>query len=124
MKIGELSFLDELMYWGRSGKQATVLEMNCVLDQAVNPDVLHEALLEAMRVHDNFRTRPVIVDHRFRAVTDDVDKVLVISEDGRPRHLGTEETEGLMLYAAYFICRKKIMGKRLQDSVYLKLTSL
>lgn len=32
MKIGELSFLDELMYWGRSGKQATVLEMNCVLD--------------------------------------------------------------------------------------------
>ena len=101
MKTGELSFLDELMYWGRSGKQATVLEMNCVLDQAVKPDALHEAMLEAMRVHDNFRTRPVIVDHRFRAVTDDVDKVLVIREDGRPRHLGTEETEGLMLYATY-----------------------
>lgn len=101
MTTKKMSFLDELMYWGRSGKQATVLEMNCVLNGTVDADALHEALLEAVKVHDNFRTRPVFVDHRFQSAADDADKVLVVREDGRPRRLGIEDTEGLMFYATY-----------------------
>ncbi len=101
MEIRPLDFLDETMYWGRSGKQATVLEMQCVLTQKTDPEALKDALLNALKVHTNFRIRPVLVNRRFHAKIDDVTKPPVYREDGRSRCLGTEETEGLMLYLTY-----------------------
>ena len=36
----KLSFFDETFYWSRSGKRATVIEVECELTQRVNPDTL------------------------------------------------------------------------------------
>jgi len=58
----KLFFFDETFYWGRSGKRATVIEAECELAQSVRPDELRAAVLSALRVHKNFRARPVIVD--------------------------------------------------------------
>ena len=98
----ELYFFDETFYWGRSGKRATVIEAECELTQSVRPDELRAAVVSALRVHRNFRARPVIVGRRFYVEDSEVEKVAVVSEaDGLPRRLGTKETGGLMLYVSY-----------------------
>ena len=61
----ELYFFDETFYWGRSGKRATVIEAECEMTQDVRPDELRAAVVSALRVHRNFRARPVIVGRRF-----------------------------------------------------------
>ena len=61
----ELYFFDETFYWGRSGKRATVAEAECELTQSVRSDELRQAVVSALRVHRNFRARPVIVGRRF-----------------------------------------------------------
>ncbi|MGX8696813.1 MAG: hypothetical protein ACSW8D_10530, partial [Prevotella sp.] len=61
----KLYFFDETFYWRRSGKRATVIEAECELTQGVRPDKLRAAVLSALRVHRNFRARPVIVGRRF-----------------------------------------------------------
>ena len=98
----ELYFLDETFYWGRSGRRATVAEAECELTQSVRPDELRTAVVSALRVHRNFRARPVIVGRRFLVEDSEAEQVAVVSEaDGLPRHLGTKETGGLMLYVSY-----------------------
>ena len=98
----ELYFFDETFYWNRSGKRATVIEAECELTYSVRPDELRAAVVSALRVHRNFRARPVIVDRRFYVEDSEAEKVAVVSEaDGLPRHLGTKETGGLMLYVSY-----------------------
>ena len=96
----KLFFFDETFYWGRSGKRATVIEAECELTQSVRPEELRTAVLSALRVHRNFRARPVIVGRRFFVETSDVEQVTVVKEDGRPRNL-IKDTDGLMLYASY-----------------------
>ena len=61
----ELYFFDETFYWNRSGKRATVIEAECELTYSVRPDELRQAVVSALRVHRNFRARPVIVGRRF-----------------------------------------------------------
>ena len=98
----ELYFLDETFYWGRSGKRATVIEAECELTQSVRPDELRKAVVSALRVHRNFRARPVIVGRRFFVEDSEAEQVMVVSEaDGLPRNVGTKETGGLMLYVSY-----------------------
>jgi len=97
----KLFFFDETFYWGRSGKRATVIEAECELTQSVRPDVLRAAVLSALRVHRNFRARPVIVGRRFLVDTSEVEQVAVVSEDEGPRSLCTKDTESLMLYVSY-----------------------
>ena len=98
----ELYFFDETFYWSRSGKRATVIEAECELTYSVRPDELRQAVVSALRVHRNFRARLVIVDRRFYVEDSEAEKVVVVSEaDGLPRHLGTKETGGLMLYVSY-----------------------
>ena len=98
----ELYFFDETFYWGRSGKRATVIEAECELTQSVRPDELRAAVVSALRVHRNFRARPVIVGRRFLVEDSEAEQVAVVSEaDGLPRHVGTKETGGLMLYVSY-----------------------
>ena len=94
-------FFDETFYWRRSGRRATVIEAECELTQSVRPEELRAAVVSALRVHRNFRARPVIVGRRFYVENLEAEQVTVISEDGRPRRLGTEDTEGLMLYVTY-----------------------
>ncbi len=96
----ELYFFDETFYWGRSGKRATVIEAECELTQSVRPEELRAAVLSALRVHRNFRARPVIVGRRFLVDTSEVEQVTVVSEDDQPQNL-IKDTEGLMLYASY-----------------------
>ena len=96
----KLFFFDETFYWGRSGKRATVIEAECELTQSVRPEELRAAVLSALRVHRNFRARPVIVGWRFLVDTSEVEQVTVVSEDDQPRNL-IKDTEGLMLYASY-----------------------
>ena len=96
----KLFFFDETFYWGRSGKRATVIEAECELMQNVRPDELRAAVLNALRVHRNFRARPAIVGRRFLVDTSEAEQVTVV-RDGQPRSLGTKETEGLMLYVSY-----------------------
>lgn len=98
----ELYFFDETFYWGRSGKRATVIEAECELTQSVRSDELRQAVVSALRVHRNFRARPVIVGRRFLVEDSEAEQVMVVSEaDGLPRRLGTKETGGLMLYVSY-----------------------
>jgi hypothetical protein len=97
----KLYFFDETFYWSRSGKRATVIEVECELMQDVRPDDLRAAVLSALRIHRNFRVRPVIVNRRFLVETIEVEQVAVVKEDGKPRRLGTKETESLMLYVSY-----------------------
>lgn len=98
----ELYFFDETFYWLRSGRRATVIEAECELTQSVRPDELRAAVVSALRVYRNFRARPVIVDRRFLVEDSEAEQVAVVSEaDGLPRHLGTKETGGLMLYVSY-----------------------
>ena len=97
----KLYFFDETFYWGRSGRRATVIEAECELAQRVRPGELRTAVLSALRVHRNFRARPVIVGRRFLVEISDAEQVTVVSEDGHPRSLGTQETGGLMLYVTY-----------------------
>ena len=97
----KLFFFDETFYWGRSGKRATVIEAECELTQSVHPDELRAAVLSALRVHRNFRARPVIVGRRFLVETSEVEQVTVVREDEGPRSLGPKETDGLMLYVTY-----------------------
>ena len=94
-------FFDETFYWRRSGRRATVIEAECELTQSVRPEELRAAVVSALRVHRNFRARPVIVGRRFYVENLEAEQVTVISEDGRPRSVGTEDTEGLMLYVTY-----------------------
>ena len=96
----KLFFFDETFYWNRSGKRATVIEAECELTQSVRPEELRAAVLSALRVHRNFRARPVIVGRRFLVDTSEVEQVTVVSEDDQPRNL-IKDTEGLMLYASY-----------------------
>ena len=96
----KLFFFDETFYWARSGKRATVIEAECELTQSVRPEELRAAVLSALRVHRNFRARPVIVGRRFLVDTSEVEQVTVVSEDDQPRNL-IKDTEGLMLYASY-----------------------
>ena len=86
----KLFFFDESFYWGRSGKRATVIEAECELAQDVRPDELRAAVLSALRVHKNFRARPVIVDRRFFVETSEVEQVTVV-RDGQPLSLGTKD---------------------------------
>ena len=98
----ELYFFDETFYWGRSGRRATVIEAECELTQSVRPDELRAAVVSALRVHRNFRARPVIVGRRFYVEDSWAEQVAVVSEaDGLPRNVGTKETGGLMLYVSY-----------------------
>ena len=98
----ELYFFDETFYWGRSGRRATVIKAECELTQDVRPDELRAAVVSALRVHRNFRARSVIVGRRFYVEDSEAEQVAVVSEaDGLPRHLGTKETGGLMLYVSY-----------------------
>ena len=98
----ELYFFDETFYWGRSGRRATVIEAECELTQSVRPDELRAAVVSALRVHRNFRARPVIVGRRFLVEDSEAEQVMVVSEaDGLPRNVGTKETGGLMLYVSY-----------------------
>ena len=98
----KLFFFDETFYWGRSGKRATVIEAECELTQSVRPEELRAAVVSALRVHRNFRARPVIVGRRFFVEISDAEQVAVVSEaDGLPRNVGTKETGGLMLYVSY-----------------------
>ena len=101
MEIRPLYFADEIFYWARIGRQATVLELQCTLTQKIDPEALEAALLHALRVHTNFRIRPVIVNGRFQAMLDDLKKAPLYAKDGRMRQPGTDDTEGLMLYAEY-----------------------
>ena len=41
----KLYFFDETFYWIRSGRRATAIEVECELEQSVNPDTLREAML-------------------------------------------------------------------------------
>ena len=47
----KLYFFDEIFYWFRSGKRATVIKVECELMQDVRPDELRAAVLSALRVH-------------------------------------------------------------------------
>ena len=96
----KLFFFDETFYWGRSGKRATVIEAECELTQSVRPEELRAAVLSALRVHRNFRARPVIVGRRFFVETSEVEQVTVVSENDQPRNL-IKDTVGLMLYVSY-----------------------
>ena len=51
-----------------------------------------------------FRGRTFLVE------TSKVEQVTVVSEDGRPRNLGTQDTEGLMFYA-------REEGRRIMPSI-------
>ena len=42
-----LCFFDEIFYWFRSGKRATVIKAECELMQDVRPDELRAAVLSA-----------------------------------------------------------------------------
>ena len=70
--------MDETFYWSRSGKRATAIEVECELAQSVNHDELRAAVLSALRVHRNFRARPVIVGRRFLVDTSEVEQVTVV----------------------------------------------
>ena len=101
----KLYFFDETFYWGRSGRRATAIEVECELAQSVNPDTLRKAMLSALRVHRNFRARPAIVGQRFLVDTTEVKQVTVVKESGQPLSLGSKETGHLMIYASYSECR-------------------
>ena len=72
MKIRPIPFSDELFYWLRMGKQPTVVDVHCTLTKRVVPRELKAALGDALRVHTNFRIRPVVVGNMFRAAVCDV----------------------------------------------------
>ena len=78
-----------------------MVEVQCTLAKRVVPRALKAALGDALRVHTNFRIRPVIVRGMFQAAVCDVKNPPLFKEDGRVRHMGTAETKGLMLYATY-----------------------
>ena len=99
--IREFVYSDEIFYWARIGHQPTVLEVQCTLAQNAEPQALGEALLDALRVHTNFRTRPVVVRGKFLASIEDVETPPLYEENGVKRCLGTDETEQLMIYATY-----------------------
>ena len=101
MNVRPLYFADEIFYWARTGRQSTVLEIQCGLAAKIDPLKMGDALLRALGVHTNFRIRPIIARDRFQALVDDVENPPLYEEDGRIRHLGTAETEGLMLYVTY-----------------------
>ena len=99
--MDKLYFFDETFYWGRSGKRATAIEVECELTHSVNPDELRTAMLSALRVHRNFRARPAIVGRRFLVDTSEAKQVTVVKESGQPLSLGSKETGRLMIYASY-----------------------
>lgn len=57
----------------------------------------------SMVCHTNFRSRPVIVNNTIKATVDDVTELPLFEEDGRTRHLGTNDTAGLLLYVTYSV---------------------
>ena len=59
-----------------------VIKVECELMQDVRPDELRAAVLSALRVHRNFRARPVIVGRRFLVETSGVEQVTLVKEDG------------------------------------------
>ena len=101
VQIRPLYFADNIFYWSRIGKQATVLEIQCSLTETVDPKALENAFLSALQVHTNFRIRPVIIGFKFQAIVEDLTKVPLFRKDGRKRHLGSAETGGLPLCIEY-----------------------
>ena len=99
--IREFVYSDEIFYWARIGNQPTVLEVQCTLAQDAEPHALGEALLGALRVHTNFRARPIVVRGKFLASIEDVKTPPLYEDTGVRRCLGTEETERLLIYATY-----------------------
>ena len=99
--IRQLYYSDLIFYWARIGKRPTVLEIRCTLAQDAEPEALGEALLKALQVHTNFRVRPVVNQGKFMASVEDVKNPPLYREDGRKRRLGTDETEGLLIYVTY-----------------------
>lgn len=99
--IREYVYSDEIFYWARIGHQPTVLEVQCTLANDAEPQALGEALLGALRVHTNFRARPIVVRGQFYASIEDVENPPLYEETGVKRRLGTDETERLLIYATY-----------------------
>ena len=58
-------------------------------------------MLNALRVHTNFRAKLVISKGKYMAAIEDVEIPPVYKADGSTRRMGTKETEGLQLYADY-----------------------
>ena len=101
MKIRPIYFADEIFDWARLGRRPTVLEVQCTLVDPVDAQALSYAMLNALRVHTNFRAKLVISKGKYMAVIEDVEVPPVYKADGRTRRMGTKETEGLQLYADY-----------------------
>ena len=101
MMLRNFNTADEVFYWGRTGTRATVIEIKCTLKETVNADKLKNAFEEALKIHTNFRIRPVIYDGRVKASVSDVEKVPLFPENDIPKHIGSPETDGFMLYCAY-----------------------
>lgn len=101
MRLRELYKADEVFYWGRTGSRPTVIETKCVLKAEVDAVLLKSAFSSALMVHTNFRVRPVICRGRVKALLHDIEKVPVFPDDGCPKHIGSCETEGYMLYCSY-----------------------
>ena len=99
--IRQLYYSDLIFYWARIGKRPTVLEIRCTLTREASPEALGEALLKALQVHTNFRVRPVVNRGKLMASVEDVKNPPLYREDGRKRRLGTDETEGLLIYVTY-----------------------
>lgn len=99
--LGEFNVADEMFYWARAGKRPTVLEMNCTLKEAVDAPALKSAFAQALNVHKNFRVQPVISENSIKTVIEDVAEPPLTAAEEAPKHLGTADTNGLMLYADY-----------------------
>ena len=71
------------------------------LNQNIDPVILKNTLISALRVYTNFRITPVIVNGRIEAeVLDEIDPV-VVKKDGRVRRLLTGDTNQMMIYISY-----------------------
>ena len=53
MNVRPLYFADEIFYWARTGRQSTVLEIQCGLAAKIDPLKMGDALLRALGVHTN-----------------------------------------------------------------------
>lgn len=62
---------------------------------------MKKALIAALGIHTNFRQQPVIVNGAIKAVLLSPDVVKIYPVSDGPKHLGTSDTGGLMVYASY-----------------------
>ncbi len=104
MKIRPIPFSDELFYWLRMGKQPTVVDVHCTLTERVVPRALKAALGDALRVHTNFRIRPVVVGNMFRAAVCDVKNPPLFKADG--------SWTGRSIHTAFPMPEKSVSGMR------------